>query len=500
MTERRPVRETDEATRLSTEESEIDLVVLLVGMLKKFKRLWWVILLLTVLFALALGEYKAQSYVPIYRASATFAVNRRLLASTGNDSYGYSYEYGTVSQLTDTFPYIISSDLLMNIVAKQMGTDYVYANIYSSGVEDTNLFSIYVEAQNANYAYNVLLAVIENYPKIAEYVIGDTQLNMLIDPVIPDAPYNSPQTLRYALMGGLVGAFAGLMFLFLLAYFNHSVKTLEDITNMLNQVPLGTLPHAGSRRSNRGAPEIAVLNRAANAGLREAIRSLRTRLLRDMAEQDAKVLMVTSTMAGEGKSTVATNLAISIAQRHASVILVDADTRRASMISYLGMQKPKYTYLDVAAGKASIQDALVEYRVEGLRCLECGKAEAPLEALGSPAFLETIRQLRTLADFVIVDAPPCGMLADATVFAPACDAALFVIKQDGPSKWQILDALEAISFTDLPIIGCVLNNVLSGFMGYGYGHGYGYSQRNYAGAYDRRKYETYSKGQSSAIS
>ena len=490
MSENRPMREADEARRLNESEGEIDLLVLLADMTKKFKTFWWVVLLFIVAFSLALGGYKRVTYVPVYRASATFAVNRRLLTSTGNDSYGYSYDYGTVSQLTDTFPYIVSSDLLMNIVAQQMGTDYVYANIYASGVEDTNIFTIYVEATNANYAYQVLMGVIENYPQIAEYVIGDTQLSMLIDPVVPGMPYNSSQALKYALMGGLAGAFLGLGFLFLLAYFNNSVKTLEDVSKMLNQNPLGVLPRAGSRRANRGVPGISILHRAASSGLREAVRSLRTRLLRDMDERGAKVLMVTSATAGEGKSTVAANIAISIAQRHVTVILVDADMRRASMVNYLGIRSPQYTYLDVAAGTASLRDALVDYRVEGLRCLECGKLESPIEVLGSPEFAETIRRLRMMADFVIIDTPPCGMLADASAFAPACDAALFVIKQDGPSKWQILDALEAISYTGLPVVGCVLNDVPSGFTGYGYG--YGYSQRNYAGAYAKKNYESYS--------
>lgn len=490
MSETRPAREAVEAKRLDEGENEIDLLVLLAGMIKKFKKLWWAVLLLALAFALALGGYKHVRYVPVYRASATFAVNRRLLASTGNDSYGYSYDFGTVSQLTDTFPYIVSSDLLMNIVAREMNTDYVYANIYSSGVEDTNLFTIYVEAMDANYAFQVLRSVIANYPKIAEYVIGDTQLSMLIEPVVPEEAYNSPQVIRYALIGAFAGGLLGLGLLFLLAYFNNSIKTLEEISTILNQTPLGVLPRAGSRRANRGAPTISILNRAANGGLREAFRSLRTRLLRDLGERGAKVLMVTSTMANEGKSTVAANLAISIAQRNASVILVDADMRRSSMVQYLGLRDPKYTYIDIASGAASVQDALIEYRVEGLRCLECGRSDAPIEMLGSPAFAETIRRLRTMADFVIIDTPPCGMLADASAFAPACDAALFVIKQDGPSKWQILDALEVIHFSGLPIVGCVLNHVLSGITGYGYG--FGYTQHNYAGAYARKNYEAYS--------
>ncbi len=490
----RPAHELDEARRLNEAEDEIDLLVLLAGMLKKLKSLWWAVLLLAVVFSAALGGYKKASYVPVYRASATFAVNRRLLTSTGNDSYGYSYDYGTVSQLTDTFPYVVSSDLLMNIVAREMGTDYVYARIYSSGVEDTNLFTIYVEAIDPNYAYRVLLSVIENYPKISEYVIGDTQLSMLIDPVVPTAPYNSSQVLKYALLGALVGGFLGLGLLFLLSYFNKSIKTLEDVSNILNQTPLGVLPHAGGRR-HRDVQEGSILNRAGSSGLRESIRSLRTRLLRDMDERGAKVLMVTSTMAGEGKSTVSTYLAISIAQRHASVILIDADMRRASLVRYLGIQEPKFTYLDVAAGKARIEDALIDYKIEGLRYLECGKANAPMEVLGSNGFMEMIRRLRTMADFVIIDTPPCGMLADASAFAPACDAALFVIKQDGSTKWQILDAIEAINFTGLPVIGCVLNDVLSGFTGYGYG--FGYSQRNYTGAYARKNYEAYSAGRKS---
>jgi capsular polysaccharide biosynthesis protein len=211
----------------------------------------------------------------MYRASATFAVDRRLSTSTGNDSYGYSYDYGTVSQLTDTFPYIVSSDLLMDVVADEMGTPYVYANIYSSGVEDTNLFSIYVEAADPDYAYSVLNSVISNYPKVAEYVIGDTQLSMLIDPVVPDAPVNDSQTMKYLGIGALAGFVVGMGILFLMAYLNNSVKTIEDISKMLNQTPLGIVPHVATRKRRSSSPaSVSILGRSTETGLREASRAM----------------------------------------------------------------------------------------------------------------------------------------------------------------------------------------------------------------------------------
>ena len=496
MSEERNARDGDEARRIQEGENEIDVLVLFAGILKKFKAHWWVVLVPAILVALALGGYKYLTYRPMYRVTATFTVNRRLLTSTGNDSYGYSYDYGTVSQLTDTFPFLVSSDLLTDVIADEMGTDKVSADIYSSGVEDTNLFSIYVDARDPDYAYQVMQSVIKNYPKVAEYVIGDTQLSMLINPFVPDAPYNDSQALKYLLIGGLAGFVVGMGILFLMAYFNNSVKTVEDISQMLNQTSLGILPHVATRkRRSSGASTVSILSRSTDGGMREAMRSIRTRLLRDMDERGAKVLMVTSSIAGEGKSTIAMNLAITIAQKHASVILVDADLRHSSMVKYLGLRDPQFTYLDVADGKAKIEDALIDSRIEGLKFLPCGSSAAPLEILSSQKFSATIKRLQNMADFVIVDTPPCGMLADASAFAPSCDAALFVIRQDTSTKWQVLDALQAISFTGLPILGCVLNDVSAGLAGYGYGYGYG----SYGyGAYGRRHYGYYNPEEKSA--
>ena len=177
----------EQANHSSEELMEIDLRILLHDGIRALKKLWPLMLILILTFGLLALWYSSTSYTPSYRAEATFTVE------THDNQNGFSFYYNnqTASQMALTFPYILDSDLLLDRVRAQLEVDFLNGVPGATVVSNSNLFTLYVTSNDPQDAYDILLAIIDHYPKVASYVIGRTQLNMIDAPSLPTEPYNS---------------------------------------------------------------------------------------------------------------------------------------------------------------------------------------------------------------------------------------------------------------------------------------------------------------------
>ena len=224
------------------------------------------------------------------------------------------------------------------------------------------------------------------------------------------------------------------------------------------------------------------------------MRLIRTRLERQM--EGKQVLMVTSSISGEGKSTVAANLAIAMARKGKRVILVDCDLRNPT-VSQIFELKDKYPGLvSILRGKSKLEESLVQVSDHGnpigLTLLPGGEREPRLvEILSSENMKNVIDTLRSMADVVILDTPPSAMLVDAMMLVRHVDAVAYVIMSDFARRRYIFEGVEELTTAGAPIVGCILNGGRTrggryGYYGYGrygygkYGYGsYGYSSKSY---------------------
>ena len=165
---------------------KISLAMLVDDLWKGFKKFW--LLMLVVILLCSGGFYARQrlSYRPVYQSYATFVV-------VVSDGYGYSLDYynrTTASQLSKTFPDILESSELRTIISEDLGTAGVPGTISAEVMENTALFTLRVDASDAQMSYDILQSVIKNYPKVAEFVIGDSQLTLLDESGVPTTPSN----------------------------------------------------------------------------------------------------------------------------------------------------------------------------------------------------------------------------------------------------------------------------------------------------------------------
>ncbi len=475
------------------EEYKIDLMPVLRGILKQIARSWWVFGLILLLCAGA-GMFQARRvYSPRYRAKASFVVS---VSDSSSISVSQYYNRVTTSQLTATFPYILTSGALSKVVAADLGVASVPGTIKAETLGDTNIFQISVTASDPQMAYDILESVIENYPSVAKYVIGSTSLKLLENSGVPTTPINSIQYTNYIPRYMTIGACVYLLLLIFLVLSRRTILSKSDLHKYLNAKYLGGVPLVRfKQRSREKKQDILLVNPSLGDAFRESMDDLQIRLADKMTKKGWKSVLFTSALTGEGKTTNACNLALSLAATGAKVILVDADLRNPSVARRLDREAWQESggLIDYLTGKLPYTSLLHSYEGTSLVVLPGGTPESRTAALYTNGRLEKlIARLSREADYVLVDAPPCTFMNDTALIATSVDAGIMLIRQDFAPVNRIVSGLEILAQADLPLVGCILNGVQAGMGHYGYGYGYGYSRYGY-GRYGYGHYATKEK-------
>ncbi|MDO4312485.1 MAG: polysaccharide biosynthesis tyrosine autokinase [Eubacteriales bacterium] len=452
----------------SQETGLIDITELLMDYLRIFRRMWAWVLILTLLGTGIFYIRARIHYTPMYTASATFTINiqkdqQGLGESSGTATY---FNNSTAEQMATTFPYILTSGVLRRKIAKDMGTEAVTGNIKATVAENTNLLTLSVTDQDAGRAYAILQSVIENYPSISEVIVGKTNMEMLDETGIPSMPDNPKNFKRNAVKGAAVGFFAAALWAGILVITRRTVRKEADIHKWMHTRCLGTIPQINIKRRSRETQQRLLLTEPkTEEALQESLRIIRNKVEYNAREYHLKTFLITSALAGEGKSTVAVNLALSLAQTGHRVALIDCDLRHPSDRQILGMEEG-VGLGEVLEKKAKLQECLKRAEDMGLdrelrivflpggAVLNDGS-----ELLGTERMKVIIEKIGELVDYVILDSAPAGLLTDSVVLAQHADAAIFVVRKDFARVDFIMDGMEHLAESRIQIIGGVLNGV-----------------------------------------
>ncbi len=466
-------------------ENLIDLVAIITDIWHRIREIYWILLLIACFSTVFSVVQEYRNYSPRYEASASFVVSADLNSSS--TSYTY-YNKITLDQLNASFPYILTSGILSQIVAEDLGFDYVPGVIQASVLDATNLFRIQVTASDPQQAYDILQSVIKNYPSVAKYVVGDTTFKLIDDSGVPSSPINYPSFRRSAISGLFKALIIDILIICAQALLRNTIKTPEDLNKFLNIKYLASLPQEQvKKRSSKAAPRLLLDQPSVSYQFREAMNVLQVRINRIMSQQKVKTLVVTSTLAGEGKTTVACNLARAISQKGYRVLLIDTDFRHPSVGSMLRLKPDTKGLEHVIRGLADPKDVIRQYQDSRLFVLPVHVPQENTSKLYTNGMLKSlIAAYREKMDLIIIDTPPCNLVSDAALAAEYADGVLLVIRQDYAHRDKILEGVEFLSEKNTPIIGCVINGEETGIGSYGYGR-YGYGKYGY-GKYGYGKY------------
>jgi succinoglycan biosynthesis transport protein ExoP len=292
-----------------------------------------------------------------------------------------------------------------------------------------------------------------------------------IKPATPKDTPIRPRTMMNTLLAGVVGAMLAVGGVFLIEYLDDTVKTTEEATQALGLPVIGFITRV--QENHAGAPEVVAHPRSPTA---EAFRSLRSNIQFAGVDRPIRTLLITSPGPEEGKSTVATNLAMAIAQSGKKVLLLDADMRKPRIHDLMKLTND-IGLSDVFLRPASdLSGILQRMKGENLVILTSGKTPPnPAELLASDKMRQFLEMSQEKNDLVILDSPPVGVVTDPVLLAARVDATLLVIEPNKTHMGAAQHAVEQLLRAGANVIGLVFNNVPFKRAGYYTGQYYYYS-------------------------
>lgn len=435
---------------------KIDLMRLLTELLRHVRYSWILGVLLAAALAAVGAVHTKRSYSPSYKVHAVFVVQ----ASSSSDAATYTYTNSeTAKQLNETFPYIMTSGALSRIVASDLGYDSLPVSVQAEALGEVNLFRITVTGSDPQLCMDALNSLIVNYPEVAKYILGTTKLELVSMSSFPDRPWNVPDTKRAAVKTGMLGLLLYLALILLRSLTSRTVYSKEMLRRYISVPILGSVPRIGSGKRSGKSP-IQIAKGAVSGQYREAMESLRLRVESRLEHRKWRAIYITSSIAGEGKTTMACNLAVLMAQHGKRVALVDADLRNPSVSRTLGLKRQKGDpgLNDFLNGTAALEKIVMKSEMTNLVVLPGGKA---VDRVGSQftsgRFRDMIEILKKKADLVIVDTPPCAMMDDAVLAAECLDGGLLVVRKDYAGIDAVIAGSELLSKTGSPLFACALN-------------------------------------------
>lgn len=301
----------------------------------------------------------------------------------------------------------------------------------------------------------------------------------LIDPAVPPLAPIKPQKLKIIGGAALFGLFISVILVLLRDYVDNTIRSEQDAEHRLRTGVLAVVPLIGKKEGGEN-PSSVFLGQP-DSVFSESIRGLRTSVLLSAIDEPHRVVIVTSTVPGEGKTTVAINLAQALGQLK-RVLLVDADMRRPSIGKNLGGEALNGNGLvEYLAGEAPLEECIQPTSNPNVSVLPAGKRlNSPLELISSQRFADTINLLKESFDVVLIDCPPIKPVSDSLVISRYANAVLYVVKTDGAPHQLISAAIGSLRDVGAPLLGVVLNQVnlqkAHGYGSYSYQYKYAYGK------------------------
>jgi tyrosine-protein kinase Etk/Wzc len=337
-----------------------------------------------------------------------------------------------------------------------------------------------------------MITIVQSELKQAEIAaaVSDSTASVLDDAVAPSQQTGSSETLIYA-VAILSGLIVGIFVAFLRDWLDTTIRTERDLANIVGATVVGIIPNLQqqSRSSGYRLPSASQGDQKPAAGREyqtpaaEAYRTLRTNLNYLTPPKPPRVIVVTSALPGDGKTTTTVNLAVTLAHQGQRVILIDAETRRGTVHEVFGIP-PAPGFFDLMYGQASPGECIRRVQMEGggtIDVLPLGSAPSvnPADLLVAARVEPLFERLRGQYDYVLLDTPPLNLFTDAALIGAHADALLLVARADKTDRDELRFAVQQLRNVQVTLAGTILNDVefrRSSRYRLGYGYYYDYAR------------------------
>lgn len=452
--------------------------------LKDLQYDWLAILLITISVGIFAYVGLSFRYHPVYQTTATMVVTN---SGVNNNAYQNLY---AASETAEKFSQLVNSSTMQRIVARDMGLDGFKGTASATYLEDSNLIQLTVVSDTPELSFLQMNAILNNYADVSRDLLGDINVTLLSSPEVPKWPTIPFSPGKWVLFSMML-AFAGVTALLaVLSSLRDTIRVPDDVEAKLDTKLLSTISHEEKNKNlrskidkKRQKTSILISDPVTSFRYVEEIKRLASRITNRMTERHGKVMLITSLLENEGKSTVAANLSLALAEEGKKVLLVDADFRNPAIYKVLNMRGHEFTNLTDVLKNAESLDGIddIKVSVPGTKLytlLNRQAVSSKVENVSNELLKGLVYRYAKEMDYIIVDTPPMGLVADAEEIAPFVDGCILVVRQHMADARDLNDAIDALNGGHHRLLGCVFNNVYSSSLElptstYGYAGGYG---------------------------
>jgi capsular exopolysaccharide synthesis family protein len=434
----------------------------------------WIIIVAGTLAGLLVAGTASLLSKPTYKSETQLFVAIQNSGSVQEMQQGNTFSQARVQSYVKTVTTPVVLDTVISTLGLNTTAAALAANVRASTELNTVLINISVSdtspvqaAAIAQAVANSLISAVEGLEKPKTGGSSPVSLSIITPATVPGTP-SAPNTSVNLLLGVFLGIGVGIGIAILRGTLDNRVRGEADV-RLITDAPL-----LGGISFDQSATRTPLLTQApAQSPRAESFRQLRTNLQFANVSGQAKTVLVTSSVPGEGKSTTATNLAIALAQAGQAVCLVDADLRRPMVNEYLGLDG-NLGLTTALIGSADINDLLQPWGEDNLYVLASGQIPPnPSELLGSEEMKHLIERLEHAFDTVVIDAPPLLPVTDAAVLSQHVGGVILVIGSQKLRRQELEKSLNALKMVSSNLLGVVLNRLPSrGPDAYSYSYSY----------------------------
>lgn len=363
-----------------------------------------------------------------------------------------------------------------NVIATSRALDQIKSDIQNLTRKEFQLSVLQREAESNKQLYDLFV----NRAKETDVASNlQSTAGRIVDPAVIESIPLKPKKKMIIGIAFILGLLAGIAIVFVLDYLDNTMHSVPDVERRLGVDVLGTVQVLDKTQLGEKPAARAFLSDP-NSLFSESIRTVRTAVLLSAIDEPHRVVMVTSTVPSEGKTTISINLAFALGQMK-KVLLVDGDMRRPSLAKSLGGLDDVRGLVDYLADDATLEECIQPTDSPNVFVLTAGKhLSSPLELLSSHRFGETIAKVKDMFDMVVIDCPPLKPVSDSLVISRYANALLYVVKADSTPHQLVSAAMRRLHDIQAPVLGVVLNQLdntrTDRYGHYSYQYEYAYGQ------------------------
>jgi capsular exopolysaccharide synthesis family protein len=378
-------------------------------------------------------------------------------------------------KVVTTYINFLKTKVFYNQVIEESKLNYTSGELKDmteiNSVNNTEIFQISVTSDSAEDSYKLVTAMQKLAPEHIKSIKLSADISV-VDPVdYPSGP-SGPNILLNTAIGGLLGFFLSVSITFLWEIIGVNVKNEDELKRKYNKPILGAIPNYEEHKTKRNLIQmIDILMHRNNARndiviseetdfiIAESYKEFRTNLRYTLSKEGCKKILVNSPISQDGKSTICTNLGITIAQTGAKVLLMDCDLRKGRLHNFFNLRSnPGIS--ELLSGLAKEKDVIQHTNYENLQIITMGKVPPnPTELLSGGQMEEVLKSLEKNYDFILMDSPPVNVVSDVLSLTKLVDGVLLVVRENVTSHPNIAGAISKLEFVEAKIIGFAFNGV-----------------------------------------